>query len=85
MNMPGFTAEASLYTTAGHYQRVRNQSGEAGKQNVNPQQLGWPWSVGIRANPFLSYCLELRCFFVDEDPARRPICLWWNRCLGKYE
>jgi hypothetical protein len=80
MNIPGFTAEASLCTTAGHYQWIWNQSGEAREQRVSPQQLDWPWSVRIRADRFLSYCWELRCFF---EPHIGPICLWRNRCLGR--
>jgi hypothetical protein len=38
MNMPGFTAEASLYTTTRHYQPIRNPSAGAGKRGVIPQQ-----------------------------------------------
>jgi hypothetical protein len=78
MNVPGFTAEASLYSTTGHYQGIRNQSGEAGRQGVTPQQLAWPWSVRIHGNRSLSYCWELRCSL---HPV--PYCLWWNRCLGE--
>ena len=38
MNMPGFTADASLYTTTRHYQPIRNPSAGAGKRGVIPQQ-----------------------------------------------
>ena len=38
MNMPGFTAQASLYTTTRHYQPIRNPSAGAGKRGVIPQQ-----------------------------------------------
>lgn len=34
MNIPGFTAEASLYTTTGHYQWIRNSSAETGRRGV---------------------------------------------------
>jgi len=80
MNMPEFTAEASLYTTAAHYQGVRNRTDEAGERGVIAQQLEWPWPVRIRSNRSLSYCWELRCF---SEPHVGPICVWRNRCLGE--
>ena len=54
MNIPGFTAEASLYTTTGHYQRITHQSAEAEQQGVIPQlHLDW--------RDVLSYCLVEVC------------------------
>lgn len=38
MNMPGFTAEASLYQTSEHFQMVSGQEGFA-EQTVVPQNL----------------------------------------------
>ncbi len=37
MNMPGFTAEASFFTTKGHSQRTRNKLGDIGKQGIIQQ------------------------------------------------
>jgi hypothetical protein len=37
MNMPGFTAETSLYETSGHYQSVTTQSYSSGGQGVISQ------------------------------------------------
>jgi hypothetical protein len=79
MNIPGFTAENSLYIATGHYQCIRNQSGEAGKQDVNPQQF----EFGTRFDPSLSYCMVRECRLSHTWPYL--YCFWVNRCLYPYE
>jgi hypothetical protein len=75
MNLPQFTAEASLLTTTRHHQLMSNQFSEAGKQGVSPQLT---MSDVPRFDPRIwSYCWERRCFW--ESHVGR-ICLWVNRC-----
>jgi hypothetical protein len=66
MNMPGFTAEASLYTTTEHYEWIRNPSVEAGKHGVIPQQFALPYPS----------CWIEYCFYVGEN----KICVPYNWC-----
>jgi hypothetical protein len=44
MNMPGFTAEASLSTTRGYYQQPMRRSDEVRNQGVISQ---WVWTGGV--------------------------------------
>jgi hypothetical protein len=37
MNIPGFSAEASLFTPTGYNKRTRNKLGNIGKQGIIPQ------------------------------------------------
>jgi hypothetical protein len=64
IKIPGFTAEASLHTTTGHYQGIRNQLSEAGKQGVSPQQ--WSLEDVARLRP----CWRFDCTWVFLDPLR---------------
>lgn len=59
MNMPGFTAQASLYKTSEHFQIVSGQEGLA-KQTVVPQSLNhcyWVQSCTL----FLCVCRKVCC------------------------
>jgi hypothetical protein len=67
MHMPGFTAEASFYTMARHYQWIRNPSAESGKHGVIPQQFALPYSSGWIEH----------CFYV----AGYKICGLYNWCI----
>lgn len=76
MNIPGFTAEASLYNGKVCYQTAT----KAGCYGGIVQPALTLIDV-IRADPReFSYCWELRCF--EESHVGR-ICLWVNRCLGE--
>jgi len=79
MNIPGFTADASLSTTTGWYQPIWNQSGGAGEQQVSPQQLSEAL-LRIPSRWWASYCWELHCF---RESHVGDICVWRNRCLGE--
>jgi len=80
MNLPGFNAEASLYTATEQYQSL-NQLGEHGKQGIRPQD--WPLSVRARADRSLTYSWATGCWYLDcfLDELRRPRCTWKNRCI----
>jgi hypothetical protein len=39
MNMPGFTAETSLYKTSGHYRMARTVNAIANGQKIIPQRV----------------------------------------------
>ncbi len=49
MNMPGFTAEASLYSTKWRYQRVETQGSSHGEPSVMPQLFIDPFRHILRA------------------------------------
>jgi hypothetical protein len=56
MNIPGFTAGSSLYTTTEYYRRITHESAETAKRGVIPQfHLHW-WDLP-------SYCLVEVCQF----------------------
>jgi hypothetical protein len=59
MNMPGFTAEASLYQTSEHFQMVSGQEGFA-EQTVVPQNVnGCYWRRTCTL--FLCVCRKVCC------------------------
>jgi hypothetical protein len=70
MNMPGFTAEASLYKTSEHYKAVGTPDVLAGGVEIVPQQ----------------FCTDLRQDFWGEwfnTPTGEPlISLRFRRCLS---
>jgi len=78
MNMPGFTAEASLYTTTGHYQWIRSPSVESGKHGAIPQQFALPYQHGVLTAP--SSCWIKYCFYVGEN----EICVPYNLCTARF-
>ena len=62
MNMPGFTAEASLYKRSGRYQSVATQSFSSGEQRVISQMragggLGGFWCEAWCDAKFAACCL----------------------------
>ena len=83
MKIPGFTAEASLFTTKGHNQRTRNKSGDNGEQAI-VQQL----------DNYLENCGPCKCHFYGSGiTASREcfkICDWvivdvlTGRVLGRF-
>jgi hypothetical protein len=78
MNMPGFTAEASLEKTGGHYHSAHaaHAYAEAGGNALHPAQH---WE----------FC-DWRCFWNCQGRCPRVCgsdreCLWWCREFGCYE
>jgi hypothetical protein len=72
MNMPGFTAEASLYRTNGSYTAAPIAgSSSVSREQVVPAQFGkalpgpagvveaWPWICEKRLHGFLYSCLSM--------------------------
>jgi hypothetical protein len=64
MNMPGFTAEASLYKASEHYHAAIEGADAGG--SIYPAQLAVlyepppPWA--INSNPYEIYCRKLKCW-----------------------
>lgn len=81
MNMPGFTAEASLFSVSTRYQATAEATVYGGM--VQPAQVSdvfYPDRpvLGLfdLSSPYL-YCWKLRCFV---EPHVGRICLWVNTC-----
>jgi hypothetical protein len=58
MNMPGFTAETSLYKTSGHYYRLGTLDANKGSGEVLPQLPVWiigSSTCSIQCDKYLSY------------------------------
>ncbi len=66
MNMPGFTAEASLYNTGGHYRMAGAPNHLVGSRGVLPQlPIGFCMAdcdFIHRDDPFLASVCKLGCF-----------------------
>jgi len=65
MNMPGFTAEASLYKTAEYYQCAAEWMNKSNDKAIIPQI---PWWV------LTAYC---RPVFFGIGPDGKPRYVWW--------
>lgn len=65
MNVPGFTAESSLYRTSGHYQSVTTRVGDVGEQRVI-SQIAVGGSVGRVASGFTCDRTSCRCDGKDD-------------------
>ena len=67
MNLPGFTAEASFFTTKGYNQWPRNKSGDNGEQGI-VQQL----------NDYFENCGRCKCHFSGSGITASRVC--FKRC-----
>ena len=83
MNIPGFTAGASLYTRKGHYQRRKTQVGPRGNNKViaqarmgeeAAQQILNTVKVGKVHCTWVEYCEGT---FPKLNCGIREICYWW--------
>jgi hypothetical protein len=68
MNIPGFTAEASLYKIRGHYQSITTQGYSSVEQGVVSQMrasglggAGGPFSGSCGCGP--GFCCCIMCYF----------------------
>ena len=75
-NLPGFTAEASLYRMSGHYQSVATQSYSSGEQWVISQlrASGGIGGTGLTIDP--EQC-ELRCYWICGRYGCFPTNCYW--------
>ena len=81
MNMPGFTAETSLYKTSGRYQSVATQSYSRGEQRVISQLLLPYYAIpcGVCSAAYRA-CEEDCDYYTDLDQQLR--CL--KKCTDRY-
>ncbi len=61
MNMPGFTAETSLYKTGGNYQRIEPRASNVGVQNVISQLAAGGFAAGGGSGLFGSWWCRFGC------------------------
>jgi hypothetical protein len=70
MNIPGFTAEASLYQTGEHYHAALEGTHASG--SVYPAQLAELFNplvtLFINPNPYEIYCRKFKCWRVPYVP-----------------
>jgi hypothetical protein len=63
MNMPGFTAEVSLYKTGGSYQRIEPRAYNVGAQNVISQLSAGGFPGGGGSGLFGGWWCRFGCAF----------------------
>jgi hypothetical protein len=78
MNMPKFTADASLYRTRWHYQSVATRVGSCGDNEVIAQRT---WGQAEQTRRTLGFGVA-RCYSVcPKNPQQtqfcREECYWW--------
>jgi hypothetical protein len=77
MNMPGFTADTSLYKTSGRYQSVANQGYSSGEQSVISQIRGGG-GIGVGGFGGLNAwgCWDSWCCTCEFHEICNPVCHW---------
>jgi hypothetical protein len=81
-NLPGFTAEVSLYRTSRSYRTGSSHGGPSSGQ-VKPQLMASPVrSSGDSEGLLICLGACLCCGLCEKGPWQRASCSYCNRCLG---